>query len=173
MAIPSLSEAIRFRYAPPEHPKKSPAYKALLAVTERIRSRFTSPKSFQTLTPGEQLVYLLGVELNGEVQNGGFHQYLSNSSGDNAEAAKAALRTIGAEAALAALDDACGVFPSGIAPAKRSARNKQLDRAEDDDPDAVDARFDRADRAYYQAAPVMYERLMDYVEAHQADFAKP
>ncbi len=74
------------------------------------------------LSEGERIV----IHVNSfiwEVTNGGLSQFLSNSSGDYAEDTRLAMRTIGATAAVDALDDVRTViFGGSPIPTDREAR---------------------------------------------------
>jgi hypothetical protein len=61
-------------------------------------------------------------ELEGEVNNGGFHQYFNNYSGGNAAEALIALETIGALRMADILKRAIGRFPAGNVPKDRESR---------------------------------------------------
>ena len=61
-------------------------------------------------------------ELEDEVNNGGFHQYFNNSSGDNAAAAVNALETIRAFRMAHILKRAIAKFPENVVPEDRGAR---------------------------------------------------
>jgi hypothetical protein len=173
----TLSQALALRRITPKQPRKGKApqadFVALCAVIDRITTRFQNPASFAKLTHGEQLVYGLGFEMDGEVINGGWHQFLANSSGDNAERDKAYLREVGAGEVLALLERVSAVFPNGVVPTERTRRNKDLIRAEEADEDRFDAIFDPATNEYSRVCPEFYTRLMDYVEAHQEEFTRP
>ncbi|MCE9548674.1 MAG: DMP19 family protein, partial [Planctomycetia bacterium] len=99
-------------------------------------------------------------ELISEVENGGFHQFLYNSSGDNAAETATQLRLIGAPKTAAMVDTACGLFPR-TGPAKElELRRTQLARLSDKQIavlDDLDAQFYARDedlclllKAYWQ-----------------------
>jgi len=173
----TLTEALALRRITPKQPRKGKApqadFVALCAILDRIVTRFHNPATFALLTHGEQLVYDLGYEMDAEVLNGGWHQFLANSSGDNAERNKAYLREVGADDVLALLERVSAVFPNGIVPTERTRRNKGLIRAEEADEHGFDAIFDPASSEYHRVCPAFYSRLMDYVEAHQEAFTRP
>ena len=71
------------------------------------------------------------VELcNGEVNNGGFHQFFSNSTGNETAEIIQALETIGAKKIAAIVKRAAAKFPGGMPPKDREARNILLDRVD-------------------------------------------
>jgi len=168
LMVSTLAEAIALR----DSVGAGSDYQAALVIGERIKSRFKRVSDFATLSPGEQLFHELFFGLEGEVENGGLHQYLSNSSGDDAERARGHLATIGAMHTLAALDRVRVCFQGGPFPKVRKERIDAL-RIAEEELDDFDELFERADDAYARAAPDLHRRLMDYVESHQAEFALP
>lgn len=62
---------------------------------------------------GPQRVFYLNQNLEREVNNGGFHQFFFNSSGDNADETVAALESVGAHNAAELLRQAIAKFPGG------------------------------------------------------------
>lgn len=79
------------------------------------------------LKPAERDLVLLA-DLDGEVNNGGLHQYFFNSSGDGAVAAREALERLGAADRSKILDCALTAFPDSKPSADREQRNEQLAR---------------------------------------------
>jgi hypothetical protein len=65
--------------------------------------------------------------LRGEVDNGGFEQYFTNSSGDNLYEAMTALDLIGAVRTASILRRACAKFPTGLPDRDWDRRQRQLD----------------------------------------------
>ena len=76
-------------------------------------------------TAGEDRL-LLHFELEGEVLNGGFHQFFFNSSGDRALETRAVVAELGPKELLAIYDCALTAFPDGKPSPDRDARNAQL-----------------------------------------------
>ena len=173
----TLNEALALRKAgrkPPRKGKpKNPDFLALNAILDRIRTRFHNPATFAQLTHGEQLVHEVGFVMDAELLNGGWHQFLGNSSGNDAERDKSFLRELGAFAVLQLLERVATLFPNGVIPTDWKQRNQQLRTARDADPESVDAMLNAADAAYYRDRENLYTRLMDYVEGHQDDFRLP
>ncbi|WP_163324627.1 DMP19 family protein, partial [Enterobacter hormaechei] len=65
--------------------------------------------------------------LSGEVHNGGFDQYFGNSSGDQYQAARAGLRELEAEDALALLERAAALlFGDGPVPVSQAERQLRM-----------------------------------------------
>ena len=82
--------------------------------------------------------------LEGEVNNGGFHQYFLNSAGDASEETICALREIGAAKTASLLDQAGKALFGGPVPTNRDDRLDALDAADVaklDQLEALDRRF--------------------------------
>ena len=171
----SLKDALALE-SPPDHvangvPKE---HAALLAIWERIDSRMIGPDFEEELTRGERLLHTLFFVMTGEIENGGIHQFFSNSSGDLAEEAKIGLQEIGAKNVLAVLNNASKVFPNGRVPTDRVRRNDILTEREDEEGDALWTRFDGFDREYYRLTrEELYPRLLAWVKNHADEFALP
>jgi hypothetical protein len=88
-------EAERHRNPPPED----------LLWRSLVHRVFRTDAGFSGLTSAEQTYYLTNV-LSGEVFNGGFDQFFSNSSGNRFQETREALRVLGARSSLALLEDA-------------------------------------------------------------------
>ena len=69
-----------------------------------------------------QRVFYLNQNLEREVNNGGFHQYFFNSSGDHADESVLALGAIGALNTAELLREAIGKFPDGKVPEDQDER---------------------------------------------------
>jgi hypothetical protein len=65
-------------------------------------------------------------EFEDEINNGGFHQFFNNSSGDNSTETVFALEIIGALTTADIVKRAIARFPEGIAPKDRKARLELL-----------------------------------------------
>jgi hypothetical protein len=95
---------------------------------------------FNALTPDEQLLVVIWA-LEAEVNNGGFHQYYFNSSGDFARYASRMLREIGAKNMAQIVDEANAVFGPVGPPDNRDERQKALETIDDDSWDQLDNKF--------------------------------
>jgi hypothetical protein len=169
----SLESAIALRYAVSASPRRSPAYNALVAIIDRIRTRYRRPPDADRLTPTERRLYRLIVELDGEIANGGMDQYLRNSSGDHAQEALSDLEAVGASAAADALRNAAAWFPGGVISPDRDIRFDHLSAMEDSDSEGFEERMTALTRQYRAGAPALYELLMDHVEQHRSELAAP
>lgn len=84
----------------------------LLTLVESPRARFWSVE-FDALSVPES-VFRAVWELEAEVNNGGFHQYLFNSSGKFARFALSALRAVGASQTAGILELAISVIGTDV-----------------------------------------------------------
>jgi len=152
------------RGAPREHA-------ALVAVGERITRLLQPTRPDKGLTKGERLFHVLWSVMDAEVQNGGLHQFLSNSSGALGEEAKDHLTTIGAAKARQVLARASVMFSHGVIPKNRRLRNQALSTAEKR-ADASWKQLAQAEADYAQAAKTdLYPRLLRWVAKHEDEFA--
>jgi hypothetical protein len=128
----------------------------IAAVQEKERRRGSD-----ALAPHEKVV--LDVDaLEGEINNGGFHQYFFNSAGDRVAAAVDALKLIGALKAAAIVEDACRPFPDGRPDVDRFARQRQLQKIDD-------AVFKGLDERFYAYPDPIGELMVTYYRKHSAD----
>ena len=109
-----------------------------------------------------------------DIENGGLHQFFTNSSGDFAEEAKRHLDAVGARRVLAVLNEASAVFTNGIVPDDRDTRNAVLEQEEEREGDAVWVRWDALSRKYAHAAKAeLYAKLLAWVKSHREEFPDP
>ncbi len=66
--------------------------------------------------------------LDTEVNNGGFHQFFYNFSGELAMETLESLRTIGSVETLGLLEEACNLFPDGKPPKDQTERHQALEQ---------------------------------------------
>lgn len=144
--------------------------KAVSAIRNRVCCRFSGPEDFDGLTYGEKMVWDM-TYMEGEVLNGGFHQYLTNSTGESGEAVKGYLRDISAEETLKLFDRLSVIFPGGKIPKDRKTRSAYVD--EWGDPEGERDLFDDLDRCFYRQSEDINSLLLAYVRTHREDFAEP
>jgi len=96
------------------HAKRNPFFVLSNSLTERV---WGSPGGFNALSDPEKLYYALDL-FQGEVNNGGFHQFFFNSSGSYYELIESGLVTFDEPQALELLHQAKQVvFPETLVPA--------------------------------------------------------
>jgi hypothetical protein len=82
-------------------------------------------RGYNALSEAERVV-LDVTAVEADVNNGGFHQFFYNQSGDRVNESITALHEIGADATAAIVEEACTRFPKRKPNAKWSMRQKQL-----------------------------------------------
>ncbi len=80
---------------------------------------------FERVGSAARVVYLVRM-FGGQVGNGGFHQFLANSSGDYAAETLEVLHQVGATVSSELLEQALSIFPGGRAPRDQSERLELL-----------------------------------------------
>ena len=102
----------------------------LVALNGWLCRKCSYGENIETLTDAEKAFYFV-VQLEGEVNNGGFSQFFYNSSGDFANETPAALRKIGADKTADICDRALAAF-GGAVPRNRDERETMLDETSTD-----------------------------------------
>jgi uncharacterized protein DUF4375 len=123
---------------------------------------------FDALSGAERVAFCID-ELEREVNNGGFHQYFLNTSGNYAREAHAALVALGAPAMADLLAQAMDQFPSPGPPADQHARCVLLEAMGDD----AFAVLVPLDRLFCDYPDDLAGALRRYVAAHRAEFHAP
>src|SRR5690349_10093080 len=136
----------------------------LLMLAESPSARFWRV-DFDALSAPER-VFRAVWELEAEVNNGGFHQYFFNSSGQFAPFALGALRAVGASQTAGMLQRAISVIGTDVQWSNDAARQERLVAL----PDAAVAELDDLDRAFLGYPDNLTALLYNYVCAHRAEF---
>ncbi len=100
--------------------------------------------------------------LDAEVNNGGFYQFFSNSTGIVWEDALNGFRLFGLNRLALILEDVLAQWGSDV-PFERSARNAHLDAHEE-------LGFDANDSAYYDSDEDIDDAIVRYASAHPEEF---
>jgi len=123
---------------------------------------FRQAKNGKRRTTAVERIFLAVMALDREVNNGGYHQFFSNSTSEYAPAIVAALRKVGCEATAALTAKALAVLALDRVTAQ-AVRGAILQR---------DARRDRklaaCDRRYYQLDEIE-SRLFAFADAHASE----
>lgn len=106
-------------------------------------------------------VFICVWQLEADVNNGGFAQYYTNSSGDLAADAPAALEAIGAKRAARIVRAANAVFPGGP-PRDQLAREDAFDSL-------ADGAFEEFDDRFLTYEDDLSSLLYAYVQAHRGE----
>jgi hypothetical protein len=118
---------------------------------------------FDALTYPERVFHAIW-ELESDVNNGGFCQYYSNSSGDSAFFVVEALKAIGAEKTAGLVERAHSVFPDSNPPRNRDERNVHLDSISPDQ----DTLLEDLSTEFFQYPENLLELLFAYVRQNAA-----
>jgi hypothetical protein len=137
---------------------------SIIDLHNRISAKIRA-KGYERLTRGERLVDAVNW-LDMEVNNGGFDQYFTNTSGDHALETVGYLREIGAEHTAGLLQKAMSVFPDATPPRDQMERGYLLmDRGED-----VEEFLYGLDRDFYQGSDNISGLLVAYVKRNKWHF---
>jgi Domain of unknown function (DUF4375) len=144
-----------------EQDKTDPARIYWRALVERV---YKTETGFEGLSEPEKK-YFAVCYLEGEVYNGGFDQFFSNSSGDYFKYALAGLEDIGAERALELLRRAKQVLfdfgdVSSDTEMRRALMCKNSSRSRD-------SRAEELDELYWKDPDSLGDRLEKYARAHK------
>jgi Domain of unknown function (DUF4375) len=143
--------------------RESPEYRYWLSLVDRV---YKEPGGFGALSKGDQLYYLVNV-LSGEVLNGGFDQFFSNSSGDLYCETVQALVELRDQDTLNLLEEAKStLFGPADCPVDGRARFGLMRTASEDHPlyEATVLALDQLDKRFYANAKNV-SRLLERVAA--------
>jgi len=112
----------------------------------------------------KNIVYI--EEFEREVNNGGFSQYFSNSSGNNALETLNALNLINSKIFKKILENAIDKFPNRIVPKDRDEREELLMDIENNNADL----WDELDNEFYEYEEDIYILLIEYIKNNIKDF---
>lgn len=123
---------------------------------------------YQDFSPDERKYFFIGV-LDGEVYNGGLHQFFGNSSGDFYRETLGYLQEIGALKTLELLEQGKQIlFGDADVPADQDERNEVMQQFPDDD-DAPEPQWsidlDVVDEAYYENPDDLGEWMERFAES--------
>jgi hypothetical protein len=112
------------------------------------------------LNPAARAIHLVGI-LQGEIYNGGFSQFFSNSSGNHVHETVDALKQVGASLTLSLLERAISLFPSSIAPSDRQTRCELLFAFEAQDEQVLET----LDQEFYAKVDLIRKNLQEDLRA--------
>lgn len=122
---------------------------------------------FDDLTEEEKLYFAVNL-FDGELYNGGMHQFFSNNSGEYYAEVIEGLKTLKAYNSLSLLKRAAGVLFGKAGPPKDRDQlwtaMRQLPDADHEPRPAWDLELDEIDRLYYEDPDNISELLTDYAE---------
>jgi hypothetical protein len=116
-----------------------------------------------------QKVFTTIWSLEGEVNNGGLEQYFFNHSGETANYAPTALRTVGAHQCAAIVERALATVSDEPLPHDTEQRREFMDTLTDDVFDALN----QLDQEFYAYPDQLTNLLYAFVTAHPEFFGRP
>lgn len=129
---------------------------------QRLWEKSVDGEALNSLTPEEQ-VFFITAELEKEVNNGGFTQYLANSSGNHANHAPACFRAIGAEKTAAICQRVLSAFNMSL-PESQAERLSFLHTALTE---TADATLEACDDLFYKYEDDLTELNYRYLISHK------
>ncbi len=112
----------------------------------------------------KNIVYI--EELEREVNNGGFEQFFSNSSGDYTEEVISALAVIGSKVFLDLMITAKNEFPNSLVPKDRSKRQEIIEQISEKASD----KWSVLDNRFFKYEENIYTLLIEYIKKNISDF---
>ena len=138
----------------------------LIAINERLNERTDYGDHLERLSAEEQVFYICNLLME-EVNNGGFDQFLYNSSGDHAHHVEECLRIIGANKTADICHTAFAAFCKPI-PQDRDKRQKFLEKMESDEISDI---LSRCDDQFYEYPDPLEELCYRYIVANKSKFS--
>ena len=138
----------------------------LIAINERLNERSSYGEHLERLSAEEQVFYICNL-LEEEVNNGGFDQFLYNSSGDYAGRVEECLRIIGANKTADICHTAFSAYGKPI-PQDRDKREKFLDKMESDEISAI---LSDCDDQFYEYPDQLEALCYAYIVANKEKFS--
>lgn len=139
--------------------------KFLIDMFMRLCEKSNYGENLDVLTAEEQVFYINN-ELEQEVNNGGFSQYLSNSSGNYAHRVKDCLRTIGAHKTAEICQNAFSAFGQPIP----TDREERFDFLEEYETDKVAEILSKCDERFYKYEDDLEALNYNYIKSHREQF---
>ena len=137
----------------------------IIAMSSWLARKSNYGENMDVLSPEEQ-IFLICNHLEGEVNNGGFSQYLYNSSGNNANRAAACMEVIGAKKTAEICRTAMAAFSQPL-PEDRYAREDFLDEFLTEDVEKI---LEACDSAFYDYEDDLEQLTYSYIQAHKDCF---
>lgn len=117
-----------------------------------------------TLNDGNVRDFLLCVLFEGEIDNGGIYQFLSDSSGNMTKETVLALENIGEVEIARLLRDALQCFPNGTVPKDCDARNALMEQFDE----RAEEQFNKFDQIIWEHS--VFQNCHKFLKAHENDF---
>lgn len=138
---------------------------AIIELDSRLNEISDYGDNIVALSDAEKVV-LFVENLEREVNNGGFHQFFWNSSGDFANETLASLKLIGANKTAEIVSRAYSEWPNSTIPSDRQKRQNILEKIED----KAEESWNNCDRQFYEYEEDISALLIEYVKANINEF---
>ena len=138
----------------------------LVAMSVYLGKKCAYGEEFDLLSNAEQVFYICN-EVAMEVNNGGFSQYLYNSSGDHAHRAVESMNTIGAKKIAKICEKAFAAFGEPI-PQNAEERESFLDETFTDE---ITGKLEKCDDQFYDYPDDLDELCYQYIQANREQFS--
>ena len=122
-------------------------------------------ENLNALTESQKQLFFIQ-EFEREMNNGGFKQYFTNSSGDNAQETVVALNLIGAKSMAKILQKAIDKFPNKKAPKERDERENIVEKMEEKN----DEIWEKLEEKFYEYPYNLNELNIVYIKQNKQDF---
>jgi len=139
----------------------------LIALNGWLCRKSNYGENIEKLSRAERVFYLVS-QLEGEVNNGGFSQFLYNSSGDFANDSTIALREIGAEKMAEICDRVLSEF-GGAVPQNRDEREVMLDDTFNDE---ISETLNQCDNEFCEYSDDLVELNYQFVLCNKTQFTR-
>ena len=139
----------------------------LIALNGWLCRKSSYGENIENLSDAERVLYLT-FQLEGEVNNGGFSQFLYNSSGDFANDSVAALHEIGADKTAEICTRVLSEF-GGAVPKNRDERETMLDNSFTDEVDEI---LSQCDSDFYECPDDLMELNYQFVLNNRTQFTR-
>jgi len=135
----------------------------VIEVLGIINSKSKYGDHIDKLTRAERIIFFVGA-VEGEVNGGGFNQYLFNSSGKYAFEAIQALKLIRADYTASLLENAVNIYKNGPA---NDGRNEP---EEDDLTEEQEAELNELDNKFYEYKDNLNALQLDFIKINRSEF---
>ena len=154
---------------PREDVRGGDPYSAIEHIWKSFKTPYESDPRYAELTPGQRSVYALEWA-QAEIDNGGFAQFFTNSTGFFAADLPGAARRVGLDRHAQLFSRANALFPEGRVSRDRETRERQFDSASDRLGERMDATLEELDDRFYDMEDEFDRALERYVDAHPDEF---
>jgi len=138
---------------------------AIIELDSKLNEISDYGDNLDVLSDAEKVV-LFVENLEREVNNGGFHQFFWNSSGDYANETLNALKLIGANKTAEIVSRVYAEWPDSKIPSDRTSRQNILDKIEE----KAEETWNNCDTQFFEYEEDISSLLLTYVKANKNEF---